>query len=173
MSSPHASPAGTLAEPKKAPEITRNLYRFELSRSSRARPAASPSSRNGRDLNRLGITSFDLPTLLTWRQEGKLSDAVVQAYRDAAARQSLVNDSELAIADIDRQVQAVSQDQSRIRQNMQTVDRNTDLYRRYATKLNDQESSLEALATRRADEQQKLDQRRADLANFLKSLNAD
>ncbi|MBX3357646.1 MAG: hypothetical protein KF745_04380 [Phycisphaeraceae bacterium] len=165
-------PGWDLSEPKKPLETTQNLYRFEIPLEP-GKTGSLSVIQERTDLSRAAITSFDLATLLAWRQDGKLSEDALKAFRDAAARQSLINDSERAIAEIDREVQSISQDQGRIRENMKTVDRNTDLYRRYATKLNDQESSLEALATRRADEQTRLEQRRRDLATFLKGLNVD
>ncbi len=78
---------------------------------------------------------------------------------------------ERRIADLDRQmsarqarIDAIFQDQNRIRQNMGALDRNSALYRRYATDLENQENELEtlrneadALSQRRDAEQRQLD----------------
>jgi hypothetical protein len=162
----------TLVEPKEASEKTQNLYRFELELKPDEAKAIKVTQERV-ESQRLEVTTFDLPTILRFHQDGKLSDAVVEAFKTIATKRSAIGESERAIAQIDARSKTISDDQSRIRQNMQTIDRTTDLYKRYATKLNEQESELEKLATDRAAAQKQLDERKGDLDSYVRGLNVE
>jgi len=163
----------TLVEPKEASEKTASFYRFELELEPNDKPKALTVTQERVESQRLEVTNFDLPTILAFRKDGKISDAVVEAFRTIAGKRASISESERAIAQIDVKVKTIAEDQSRIRQNMQTVDRTTDLYKRYATKLNEQESELEKLTGERAAAQKQLDERRADLDSFVRALNIE
>jgi hypothetical protein len=162
----------TLVEPKEFSEKTQSLYRFELELKPDEAKAITVTQERI-ESQRLDVTSFDLPTILRYRTDGKVSDAVVEAFRTVAGKRAAIGESERALAQIDANVKTIADDQARIRQNMQTIDRTTDLYKRYATKLNEQESQLEKLSGDRAAVQKQLDERRADLENFLRDLTVE
>ncbi|MBC7833758.1 MAG: hypothetical protein H7Y88_01480 [Phycisphaerales bacterium] len=161
-----------LVEPKKAVEETPAYYRFELELS----PGGSgtlPVAQEHTEYQQIAVMSYDLPTITQFHREGKLSDSVLDAFRQIAAKQGAINDSRRAIEEIDRQSNVINQDQARIRNNMGTIDRNSDLYRRYMTKLTEQESQLEGLITQRAEAQKQLDDRQADLNAYLRELDVE
>ncbi len=162
----------TLVEPKEASEKTQSFYRFELELKP-DEPKAITVTQQRVESQRLEVANFDLPTIMAFRKDGKLSDAVVDAFKTIATKRAAISESERAIAQIDAKVKTIADDQTRIRQNMQTVDRTTDLYKRYATKLNEQESELEKLTTDRATAQKQLDERRADLDSYVRGLNVE
>jgi hypothetical protein len=162
----------TLVEPKEPSEKTASFYRFELELKP-DEPKAITVTQERVESQRLEVTNFDLPTILAFRKDGKISDAVVEAFRTIAGKRAAIGESERAIAQIDAKVKTISDDQTRIRQNMQTIDRTTDLYKRYATKLNEQESELEKLTTDRAAAQKQLDERRADLDGYVRGLSVE
>ena len=56
---------------------------------------------------------------------------------------------------------------------MSSVDRTSDLYRRYVTKLSEQEGRLETLQANRAERQATLESQRTDLNNNLRGLNVE
>lgn len=162
----------TLVEPKEPSEKTQNLYRVELElKPDEARAVTITQERVERQ--RLEVANFDLPTIMAFRKDGKISDAVVEAFKVIAGKRAAIAESERAIAQIDARSKTISDDQARIRQNMQTIDRTTDLYKRYATKLNEQESELEKLVGDRVAVQKQLDERRADLDNYVRGLNVE
>src|SRR5690606_3663754 len=79
---------------------------------------------------------------------------------DAATRSTLVQiqsaQAELtrlarASAAIESEIRGIHDDQSRIRNNMNSLDRNSSLYRRYVSDLEDQEGRLDELETQLAD----------------------
>ena len=62
-------------------------------------------------------------------------------------------------------------EQQRIRENMKSVDRNSEYYTRLLTKLNDQETQLEALQKEIDELNGKLNQQRAALEEYVSNLN--
>jgi hypothetical protein len=56
---------------------------------------------------------------------------------------------------------------------MQSVSRDTELYKRYTTKLNDQESRLEQLVGERAKAQQAVDSAKAAFDDYIRNLNVE
>ncbi len=170
-------PGWDLVEPRPAaegdgPEQTRDYYRFELELD----PAAGgtlPVVQERTERQTIAVTSFDLPTIMAYHRQGKVSDEVLEAFRTVAAMQSAVSEAERAIALIDREMGAIRDDQGRIRSNMNSIDRNSDLYRRYMAKLTEQETQIESLNTRRVEAQETLEARRAELNNYLRNLRVE
>lgn len=162
----------TLKEPAKAAEETANQYRFEVD----LEPAKSGTFavvQERTESQSIAVTSIDLETIVQYHRNGKLSDAVLKAMRDVAAKQSEINAQERAIADLDRQKSEIDTEQGRIRENMGRIDRASQLYTRYMTKLSDQESQLEELRERRRAAQDKLESLRGAFNEFVRTLNAE
>lgn len=162
----------SLAQPKKPLEETQDLYRFELPVDA-GKTATMSVVQERTERQSVGVTSIDLPTLVSYHKNGKLSDAVLAAVRDVAKRQGEINAAERGIAEIDRQKSEIDTEQARIRENMSKIDRTSQLYTRYMTKLSDQENTLETLRDQRKSASANLEQLRTDLNNYLRTLNAD
>jgi hypothetical protein len=164
----------TLAEPKKPYEQTDALYRFEV-------PVEAGKAGTIKVVQELvssrtiGVLEFDLPTLLSYQQQGGgvVSDSVIQAFREAQRLQSVVSQAQQRIRDLEAQRQAIDADQSRLRQNMQSIDRTTDLYKRYLAKLTEQETKVEQLATDLEKAREGLRKAEGDLNAYVAGLNVE
>jgi len=165
-------PGWELVEPKKPLEETQELYRFEVTVEA-GKTATFSVAQERTDSETLAVTSFDLQTIVAYHKDGKLSDAVLKAMQDVTKRQSDINTVEREITEFDRQAKDVSEEQTRIRNNMNTIDRNSDLYKRYMTKLNTQETQLEDLRENRNKANERLETLRRDFNEFLRTLSAD
>lgn len=120
----------------------------------------------------LAVTSFDLPTILSFQQRGKASKAVVDALSKAADLQGKVNRHKEEISTLDTQRRRIFEDQARIRSNIsQTSNRTGDLYARYMQTLAEQETRLVAIETQFEAATAALDAAQRELDNFLKNLN--
>ena len=162
----------TLVEPAKPSEETSDLYRFELeAKPSETKAVAVKQERVERQS--LQVVGYDLKALLGYSKDGKASAKVVEAVQHAAELQTKINEIERRIGELDRESTAINTDQSRIRQNMQTVERTTDLYKRYMTKLGEQETRLEQLTTERAKATEGQTGAQAELEAYLRGLNVD
>ncbi len=161
-----------LVEPKKAAEETEGLYRFEVEVSAKESGKVDVVQEHT-DRQSFAVTGYDITTLIAYVKDGKVSQKVVEAVQKAAAMQSAINDTQNRITQLDQEKQGIDQDQARIRQNMGTVARDTELYKRYATKLNDQETRLEAIRETREKEQATLNKQQAELNAYIAGLNVD
>src|SRR5690606_26730085 len=117
------------------------------------------------------LISADLNWLGQMVRQGKVSEQVLEAVRKAAAIQQRINDTERRIAELDRERDAIAADQSRIRENMRTVDQRSELYQRYLGTLNEQETRLEQIQAERREQQEALEKARAELSEYLRNLN--
>jgi hypothetical protein len=159
-----------LVKPDEPEETTTSAYRFEVEVG--ADDAAGLEVVFERtDRQTLALVSYDLPTLLAHARDGKASEEVVAAVREAARLQSLVNQSQSKINAIETERNEITSDQARVRENMARIDRTTELYARYIRKLDEQESRLEQMVGEldalRAEKQQ----RQQALNEYLGKLN--
>lgn len=165
-------PGWKLVAPAKAAEETQALYRFEV-------PIAAGKSetisviQERVDLQRVGVTTIDLPTVLRYQQDGKLTAEVVATVRELGKRQAAINEAERAVQEIDRQTGEINKDQARIRENMGKIEKNSQLYTRYMTKLTEQETQLEDLNTKRVQGQAKVDSLKKQFDEYVRSLNVE
>ena len=97
-----------------------------------------------------------------------------KATRDAFARiVTLQNDvarHQQVLARIDAQRSSIVSDQERLRGNLSSVPRDSDLYKRYLAKLEEQENALERLEKEQASSEQALQAARQALSEFIARL---
>lgn len=165
-------PGWTLVEPGKPKEETQSLYRFEVAADAGKTTTMSVVQQRTEQQS-VAVTSLDMPTIVAFHKNGRLSDGVLRALQEVARKQSEINQAERDIAELDRQRSEIDAEQSRIRENMGRIDRASQLYTRYMTKLSDQETTLEDLRDRRKAAQLRLDGLRTAFNEFLRTLNVD
>ena len=159
-----------LAEPKKAAEETQSLYRFELTLKP-SEKATFVVAQENTFLSRISVAQYDMPTLLAYASDKKASQAVIDAAKKAAAMLATMNATGARIALLVQERQSINADQNRIRQNMASIDHDTEVYRRYLTKFNEQESRLEAILVQTTNEQTTLQSQQDALNDYVRSLN--
>lgn len=161
-----------LIEPKTPLERTDALYRFEVPLDA---GAAAPLTVTQRitDASTIAITSIDSDTMLSYAKQTNVSKAVLDAFREVQARQARVIDNRRAVASLEQERQTITNDQSRIRQNMNGIDRTTDLYKRYVTTLGTQENRLEEITNQVATLNQQHTQLQNDLEQYVANLNVE
>lgn len=158
-----------LSAPKKPAQETANLYRFEVT----LMPGEGGTlvvTQERTVSQQMGVVGYDMPTLLGYATNGKASKAVVDAVTRASQLQSVVNATAAQLARLEQERQAIGTDQSRIRQNMNAIDRDTDVYRRYLAKFDEQETRLEAIRVEDGQLRTALTAQQAALAAYLRSL---
>ncbi len=159
-----------LAQPKKAAEETQNLYRFELALKPNEKATLVVEQENT-FVSRISVVQYDLPTLIAYASDKKASQAVIDAAKKAASMQATISDTSARISRLAQERQSIDSDQNRIRQNMASVDHDTDVYRRYLAKFSEQELRLEAIHAEDANEQKTLQSQQSALNDYVRSLN--
>jgi hypothetical protein len=84
--------------------------------------------------------------------------------------QQAVSDAQRKLTQVDAEKQQIVQEQSRLRDNLARVPANSDLQRRYLATLDRQETDLEALAKRRADDEKAVETARDALRGYVSQL---
>jgi hypothetical protein len=162
----------TLVTPEKPDETTDSLYRFRVGVAP-GKPATLAIVQRSIDRQEIAVGEIDLDTMLQYQKQGRASQAIIDAFREAARLRDLVTEAERRIEAASREIDAITQDQSRIRENMNGVDRTSQLYARYVQKLDAQETSLETLRKNAAAASADRDTRRAEYENYVRNLNVE
>ena len=134
----------TLIEPKEPTEKTRDLYRLAV--------AAEPGKpvtltiREQRTANeQLGLSNLDDGTIQFYINAKVVSDKVKAGLAEIIKRKQAHALLIAKRAELERQVQVIFDEQNRIRQNMAQLPKDSDLFRRYVTKFNEQEDKIDQL----------------------------
>lgn len=165
-------PGWNLRSPEKPSSVSEALNRFEVSL-AKAEQKKFDVAEERTNWSRSAVTSFDLPTILAFAKDGKASTAVTEAVKKAAAMQATLNDLQAQSKRVKEEASAISTDQSRIRSNMQTISKTSDLYASYMTKLTEQETRLERLAAQAADLEERSIAAKAALDAYIADLNVE
>jgi hypothetical protein len=161
-----------LIEPNSKPERTRDVYRFPLLLA--ANQSAKLVVREEKQFDeRIELINSPDDTILLFVRSQKISPKVESALQKVLSLREKVS---LTTAERARKEQArseISQEQTRIRENMQRLTQNSDLYVRYVKKLDSQETELEKL--RQEIDQLKVteDKQQQELNNYLSNLSLE
>ncbi|MDD3928095.1 MAG: hypothetical protein PHT33_15735, partial [bacterium] len=161
-----------LKSPLKADERTRNLYRFNL---------AVPAGKTGKlevveermIAETVSIISMDTPAVLAYTQTGGISQAMKASLERVAGMQGRLQEMRRQRSQHEQEIKSISDEQSRLRENMRTLSQNSDLYKRYVAKLDEQETRIEKLRLRIADLQVEEDKQVKELEGYINNLNLD
>lgn len=161
-----------LAEPEKPAEQTENLYRFEVNMDA-GKASSITVAQQRTDAQMVMFSQSDWNQISEYSRGGKVSKAVMDAFKDAQRRQGLINQTRADISRVEASRSQIDADQNRIRQNMDRLDRTTELYKKYLATLTEQEGKLEQSATQLNTLRETLGQQEKDLADYLAGLNVD
>ena len=166
----HAKTAGwDLAGEARPVEETDTHYRFEVVLEP-GQAADLDVEIERIDRTTLGVTSIPVETLLAYSKNGKVSGDVVAAVQRAMDLQAQINAIESRIRRLEEERQSIFNDQNRIRANMNSVGRNSELWARYSKKLSEQETRLERIIEALDAAQQELMTARRTLNDYLRDL---
>jgi hypothetical protein len=118
----------------------------------------------------IAVLPSDVGVLLTYSRSGDIPADVRNALARAAQLKQAVVDTERQIAARTQSVTEITQEQTRMRENMKTVAPSTQYYERLLAKLNEQESSIERLQRERDDLTRSRDAQRRTLEEYVASL---
>lgn len=162
----------SLKQPEKPAEQTAQTYRFEVQiDAGKTAPLSIVQEIETRTEYQTG--QFSLQSMIAYSKNGAASEAVVNAFREMARRQGEIAGHQRTLDDLNNERARIGEEQNRIRQNMNTIERESDLYRRYMTKFTEQESRLEAITEESLKAKQALDAAQASLDEFIAGLSVE
>jgi hypothetical protein len=161
-----------LADTIKPTETTETLFRFELNVDA-AQDGKLAITQQRTDGQMVMFANISGNQMIEYSKNGKVSKAVMDAFRDAQRRQGLIQQTQNEIARVEESRRLIDADQARIRQNMDRLDRTTELYKKYLATLTEQEGKLELSAVQLTELREKLGQQERELAEYLAGLNVE
>jgi hypothetical protein len=159
-----------LVDTDKPIETTETLYRFKgkVAASKATKLTVKEEVIQGEEL---AILPMDLGALDWYSRQGEIPKDVRDALSKAAQMKSALTDLQRQIDQKNQLVQQVTAEQARIRENMKTVNQQSEYYTRLLKKLNDQETQIETTQNEAEGLRKKLDAQRAQLEGYLAELN--
>lgn len=146
-----------LIGPAKPTERARGVYRFEV-KVPAGKAAELEVIEERTIVQQVTLTNADDKTVLTYLSSAAASPAVREALKKAQELKGKLTTTQRAIARAERQLKSIVDDQARLRANMARVPKDSDAYKRYLKKFEDQETEIEKLQ----DEEKKLQTTAAD-----------
>jgi hypothetical protein len=163
-------PNWKLVDTDKPIETTPALYRFKgtVSPGKASKLTVTEELVQG---EAIAILPTDIEQLLFYSRTGEIPKEVRDALVKAIQLKQAVVETERQMEERNKRLAEIPPDQNRIRENMRTVDRNSQLYTRLLTKLNEQESQIEQLQKERDDLTTKRNAQRSELEDYLANLS--
>jgi hypothetical protein len=116
------------------------------------------------------ILPADIGPLDFYSKQGEIPKKVRDALVKAIQMKAALVDTQRQIEQRTQQIGTITAEQSRIRENMKTVNQQSEYYTRLLKKLNDQESEIEKLQGESEDLRKRLDGQRRDLEQYIEGL---
>lgn len=159
-----------LVETQKPFETTPTVYRFKETLAA-GKVTTLAVKEEMVQSERLAMISTDVTVLDVSVRGAEISPAVRDAVGKAIQMKQGAVEVERQISARSQQINEITAEQTRIRENMKTVAPSTPYYDRLLAKLNEQESSIERLQKERDELVAKRDALRRELAEYLDSLS--
>jgi hypothetical protein len=161
-----------LVDPKAAQERTREVYRFMVPvEPEKSAKLVVREQRQREESLELVSTSFDV--IGYYLKAKQVSPKVKAALEKAVTLRDQLNQSTSERTRREQRVSEISQEQSRIRENMAKLNQSSDLYTRYVKKLDQQESELDSLRQQIASYQSTEAQQKRALNDYLLNLDLE
>jgi len=153
-------------------EKTESLYRFEdqVAAGKKSKLSVTEERVYGETI---AVLPADVGTLVAYTRSDQIPKKVRDALAEVIRRKQEMVDTERGIEERTEQIAAITAEQDRIRKNMQTIDRNAQLYTRLLGKLDEQETEIEKLQAQIEDLRITLEKQRASLEEHIGGLKID
>ncbi|HVF84661.1 MAG TPA: hypothetical protein VM821_01665 [Abditibacteriaceae bacterium] len=160
----------TLVEPKAPSEKSPTEYRFEVVVPANA---TTPFKFAGERViyETVIVLNADIDTLAAYAKNTQVSPALKTALNGVVIRRNKLRELQNRRAYVEKQIEEISAEQTRIRLNMNSLARSSDLYKRYVAKLSAQESQIESLRREVARLRALESDANSELSTFIQNLN--
>lgn len=151
-------------------ETTDKLYRFQQAVGTGKTEKITVTEENIQQQS-VQLLSSGLDSLLYYNRAGEIAQPVRDALARAITLRQATAETERQINERDGQINTITAEQNRIRENIKTVDKSSAYATRLLKKLDDQESQIEKLRGEVETLQGKAESQRNDLSAYLNGLN--
>jgi hypothetical protein len=159
-----------LVEPKKPTEKTRDMYRFAVA-AEPGKPAELKIEEQQDIRQQLAINNLGDDAVRLYLSAKVVSEPVKEALREVVRRKTELAELQRRNQEMNQEIATIGQEQQRIRENMKSIDRNTDLYNRYVTKFTDQEDRIETVREEAKKLEKQIAESQQSLNEYLSKLD--
>ncbi len=165
-----------LLEPATFEEKTENLYRFRVPIKADTTGAFVVREEQP-DGQVIALLNADVGNFSWYASSGEIPQKVRDALAKAILLKNELTDSQRKLAELEQELARIKQGQTRLRDNLKSVDQNSQLGRRYLEKLNGEEDRIDELEGKRGQAglieqaRQTVEQRRKALEDYVSDLN--
>jgi len=159
-----------LISPKEPAEKTRDLYRFVVM----AQPgkAAKLVVEEEQTISEsISVSNLTDGTIRIYLNTKVVSEDIKKALKEIVRRKNELAAVARSRQELDRQIKVIEQEQTRIRNNMRELPKDSDLYRRYLTKFTNQEDTIDELRIQVTASIAREEEMRKSLDTYLMDLN--
>jgi len=163
-------PDWKLAEPKEPTEQTRDMYRFSVA----VDPGKSATIRVKETLpiqDSILLMESGIDQILHYQQAKEVGSKVKEALQRVVQLRGKLDDARAQRIRLDQRTAEITTEHTRIRENMQRLQHNSDLYNRYVKKLDQQETELENLRKEIERLKNTEEEHRRELQNYVMNLD--
>ena len=121
----------------------------------------------------LALLNTDIGALEFYGKSNRIPKAVRDVLTKAVSLRNEMTDTQRQIEERRRQVNDITTEQTRIRENIKTVDRTSEYATRLLKKLNDQETTIEKLQSEIATLQKQFEQQQKNFEAYLQNTSVD
>jgi hypothetical protein len=165
-------PEFTLVTPQKPHERTREVYRFEV-KVPAGQTASLEVVEERTVVQQVVLTNSDDQTVLRYVSGSTASPALKDAVARATELKRKLEATRREVAQAERQLKAIVDDQARLRANMERVPKDSEAYKRYLKKFDDQETQIEKLQDSIKALQVREQEQRAAYEDYLANLSVE
>jgi hypothetical protein len=162
----------TLVEPKEPYERTRGLLRFRTTVPA-AETLTYPVQLERMMDQSVALADVGLDQIRFYLKTKVVSPELQKALERVIALRTELDEASRRRADVERSLSETIQDEARIRENLNTLQKDTDAYRRQISKFEELEGRIDQLRTQVGEARHNEDQKRKELEQFLLSVNVD
>jgi hypothetical protein len=159
-----------LVEPKEPTERTRDLYRFSVA----VDPGKSATLRVKETMpiqESILLMESGVDQIVHYQQAKEVSQKVKEALQRVVQLRSTLDGTRAQRTRLDQRTSEITAEHARIRENMQRLQQNSDLYNRYVKKLDQQETELEKLRKEIESLKNTEEEHRRELQNYVMNLD--
>jgi len=161
-----------LIAPAKPAERSRDVYRFQLPVAA-GKTATLEVVEEQTRLDRLTLTSSEEPTLRLFLGSTITSPALKAALQKAITSRSRLAETGREITHLEQKLKAITDDQARLRANLEKVPPASAAYKRYLEKFDTQETDIEKLQAEIEQKHEAERQQRKEYEDLLAGLSVE
>jgi hypothetical protein len=162
----------TFKEPEKPEEATPTLLRFKVEPPAKGNATLRVLLERPVD-EHIVLSNLGQDQIVVYMRSRVISEAVKKALARLVELRTALDNTTRQIAQTNAEIEEVSNEQSRIRENMKTLSHNSEVYKRYEKKFDSQETEIEKRREQIAELRKTEQAQRNELEQFLLSLNVD